>query len=117
MTKLSQLFTRKTPEDDENMEFRGPVASEDGPGDIPTEAEALGPDAEKEASVQLGRACEALRNLIVEACCAPAPKPCRPNTTRWKSGPSRWPMTRTSCARSWKRRNAPGASSGPSRRS
>src|SRR5215510_9571217 len=69
MTKLSQLFTRKTPEDDENMEFRGPVASEDGPGDIPTEAEALGPEAEKEASVQLGRACEALRNLIVEAGC------------------------------------------------
>ena len=69
MTKLSQLFTRKAPEDDENMEFRGPVASEDAPDNVPTEAEALGPETDQEASVQLGRACEALRNLIVEAGC------------------------------------------------
>jgi len=68
MTKLSQLFLRKNPEDDEQMEFRSPGAPEDLPDDIPTE-EALGPEADQEASAQLGRACEALRNLIVEAGC------------------------------------------------
>src|SRR5215510_12267630 len=69
MTKLSQLFLRKNPEDDEQMEFRVPGASDDLSDDIPSDAEALGPEADQEASAQLGRACEALRNLIVEAGC------------------------------------------------
>src|SRR5262245_13310565 len=69
MTKLSQLFMRKHP-DEENMEFRASVDPEDLPENVQNEAEAIiVSETDEEASAQLGRACEALRNLIVEAGC------------------------------------------------
>ena len=68
MTKLSQLFMRKNPNDDDSMEFRAPVAPEDLPDDMPRDGEAI-QETDEEVSQQLGRACEALRNLIVEAGC------------------------------------------------
>src|SRR5215470_13626147 len=65
MTKLSQLFVRK------------PLSHDDGVlGDAPREPsielestapEAILPETDVEISTRIGEACEALRNLIVEA--------------------------------------------------
>src|SRR5262245_53097969 len=62
MAKLSQLFTRKEPGDELTL---APAPDEDGPAPVAS----LEPESEHETSARLGQACEALRNLIIEAGC------------------------------------------------
>ncbi|MFL5087211.1 MAG: hypothetical protein ACJ8FP_20530 [Xanthobacteraceae bacterium] len=61
MTKLSQLIVRKPLPFDENA---SDIPRPDADGDIRSESEA---EAETDVSARIGEACEALRNLIVEA--------------------------------------------------
>jgi chromosome segregation ATPase len=64
MTKLSQLFVRKPLSFDENAPD---IPESDTDIDIRSETEAAPAETDTDVSARIGEACEALRNLIVEA--------------------------------------------------
>src|SRR4051812_47746180 len=64
MAKLSQLFTRTNP-----AESVTPPPAVTADMETPRNVTAIEPESEHEVSARLGQACEALRNLIIEAGC------------------------------------------------
>src|SRR4051794_38098807 len=67
MAKLSQLFTRSNPAEPAGPPAAVPAESETA--SPPTNLTSIEPESEHEISARLGQACEALRNLIIEAGC------------------------------------------------